>query len=103
VNKLAFLLAVLWGLAACPPAVVPPGPDASDAAAAPDAGSTCATACTTMTALCGPQSTLCVTSMTEIETRRLIRSPSGAPVTCACVAAASSLAALKACGVACGP
>ena len=95
---------VLLAVAACTPSPspAPMPPDATDAAPTLDgATSPCAAACATMAALCGPQATDCATVFTHVDGARLIRTPSGAPLTCAAVAAATSKGDVAALGVSC--
>ncbi len=92
-------------LAGCP-TLHPPGPippDAADAApwSAGDAGppDTCAKACEAMTTWCGPQRANCAVEMRNNDAAPHIRRPDNAhALTCADVATASSLAAMRAIG-----
>ncbi len=99
-------------LAACvptpTPAPVPPDADAAPAPPAPpsDAAPTtpCAAACASLSALgCSEgKSAECTTVMAHVDGSRLIREPSGKPLTCADVASAHTVDAVRALGVACG-
>jgi hypothetical protein len=99
--KLAILLVLA---AACTPAPAPGPmpPDATDGSPAPiEAGPGCPEACAVLTSLCGPQPPDCVTVFAHVDGAHLIRTPAGAPLTCAAVASATSKAAIQALGVAC--
>jgi len=93
----------------CPPAPpAPMPPDASDASPpAPPAAdaapsSPCTQACARMTTLgCTGITPTCPATMTKLEADRLIRAPSGQPVSCACIAAAANKAAVVGCGIGC--
>lgn len=108
-NLLWFILV----LAACtpttqPPPVPPPPPDASDAALAPPPGidPTCGIACATMASIgCSEgKSATCAISMTKVQTDRLIRLPTGAPMTCAgCAAAKTEADVVAQCASSCTP
>lgn len=108
--------ALFFMLSACPP--VPPGPspmppDATDAAGTIDvappppvsidaADGACSLACSRLAAICGAQQpTTCIAALTNVQTNRLIRAADGSSFSCACVASANSLAAVKACGGSC--
>ena len=105
--RAASFLVVL--LAACGQACVPSPqpapvpPDATDAAPVilDGAASPCEAACQNLTALCGPQATDCAEVMAKVDGRRLIRTPSGAALTCASVAGAVGKAGVAALGVSC--
>lgn len=105
--RFAFLGAVALVLQACPPSPAPPPPDATIDAAPPllDAApheSDCAAACGVMAVVCqAPQPSTCASTLANVERDRLIRTPSGASLTCACVRAATSKPALTACGAPC--
>jgi hypothetical protein len=101
-------------LAACPPPA-PPGPvppDASDAAPmppqAPDAApvppppsTPCGAACVVLTTYCGTQQADCERVMSAVDGTRLIREPSGRPLSCRDIAAAKSAVDVRALGAAC--
>lgn len=104
------LLCIVLALAACTPSPnSPASPDASDAAprAVPTSASAqCAAACAAMAAAgCQEGSDpACPLTMTKVESDRLIRTPSGQPVTCAGCAAAKTAADVGAsCGSSCTP
>ena len=95
-------------LAACGQACVPSPnpspipPDATDAAPVVLDGTTpCQAACLNMAALCGPQPTDCPSVFAHVDGARLIRTPSGAALTCMAIAGAASRADVAALGVAC--
>jgi hypothetical protein len=91
-------------LAGCPPSVppAPVPPDATDAAPAPPGPSTpCQAACDRLALLCGPQPADCVTVYAAIDGRRLVRTSSGAPLTCAAVASAVDKPGMVALGITC--
>jgi hypothetical protein len=105
-----FILAVCAMLTACPPPpgpVPPPQPDATDAAQALEAAppvpmTPCQSACSLLDHLCGPQQADCVRVMAHIESAREIRKPNdGNALTCTDVASATTVAAVRALGVAC--
>lgn len=104
--RLSILATLALALQACPPSPSPPSPDATTDGgplldAAPQ-GSDCAAACAVIAAICQtPQAKTCASTLTNVERDRLIRTPSGASLTCACVAAATSKPALVACGASC--
>jgi hypothetical protein len=90
-----------------PPQPAPVPPDATDAAPGFDAAPPtvpCQAACATLTLLGCPEGIPfdCVTVLAHIEGARAKRTPSGAPVTCAGVASATTVAQVRAAGVACG-
>lgn len=102
--------AVLTACPPNPPGPVPPSPDADGAPPVPtvvDASpapvtSGCEAACATMTALrCRGITPSCAKTMAQLEADRLMRAPNGQPVTCACVAKATSAAGVAACGIGC--
>lgn len=98
--------------AACPmpnPAPVPPDADASPGPPTPAGDAMppttpCQAACATLTLLGCPEGLPadCVTVLAHIEGARTKRTASGASVTCAGVAAATTVAQVQAAGVACG-
>jgi hypothetical protein len=106
--RLGSLLAL--ALLGCPPPhPAPVPPDATDAAPAPAGDALppttpCQAACATLTLLGCPEGlpSDCVTVLAHIEGARAKRTPSGAPVTCAGVASATTVAQVRAAGVACG-
>lgn len=104
VNPFSILaLLVLFG---CPPSPQPPAPDSSDAGMHPvagDAGPACVAACTKLSALaCSEGDAIdCAVVLQHVQDSRLVRSPSGDALSCACLAKASSRADVQACGVAC--
>lgn len=99
-------------LLGCPPGPppVPPGPDASDASS-PTVGDSaptpptanCGIACSNLADLgCSEgKATDCQVVMQHANDDRLIRSESGAPLSCACLAAAKDKVSARACGVHC--
>ena len=103
-----------FAIAACTPAVVPPSPDASDASspskdasplgdAFPQPTAICDRACANLAALSCPAGSApnCASTFAKVDQDRLLRAPNGKPVTCACLAAAGSAAAVVACGIPC--
>lgn len=100
----------ICSLAGCPtPQPVPPQPDADAAPAPPvvsDAATACVAACNTMAALgCSEgRSVTCAISMQKVETDRLIRLPSGQPMTCAvCMLAKGAADVRNLCASSCSP
>jgi len=51
---------------------------------------------------CGPQQPDCTTVMARIDGARVIREPSGKALTCSDITGATSAAAMRALGIACG-
>jgi hypothetical protein len=108
-RRLAFTLALLLG--ACVPAPAPVPPPQPDADAAPDPAPVpeaapapmvpCEAACAVMARLCGPQGPDCVRSQAHLESAHEIRMSNGQPQTCVAVAAAMSVADMRAAGVHC--
>lgn len=95
-------LAVDVLLVACPspkPAPTPP-PDASDSGPAD-----CMAACAQLHSLgCAEGAASdCAASLGTVERLRLVRTPSGAPLSCAAVARATSVAEARGLGIACLP
>jgi hypothetical protein len=96
-----------FSLAGCPPPT-PPAPvplDATDASPAPmpasDASTPCQAACDRLSLLCGSQPADCVTVYANIDGRRLVRTSSGAALTCAAVASAVDKPGMAALGITC--
>ena len=97
--RFAFLASVALAVQACPPSPSPP-----DAAVDASFVSDCAAACAVMSAVCQTQQPpTCTSTLSNAERDRLIRAPSGASLTCACIRAATTKPALAACGAACAP
>ena len=100
---------VLLLLCACPPAPVPPPqpPDASDASPAPvpvgDASTPCVAACAALAAAGCPQGAVpdCATTLAHVDGARLVRTPSGTPLTCVAIAAVKAKADAQSLGVSC--
>jgi hypothetical protein len=93
-------------VAACqPPAppLPPPGPDATDAAPSP-LGAPCEPACAALRAAGCVEGTRadCVKVLADIDRDRLVRTPSGQPLTCAALATVRTPADAKSQGVSCG-
>ena len=95
-------------LAGCPPPAppAPVPPDAADAAPVPPVDAApyqtpCEAACDRLSLLCGPQPADCVTVYAAIDGRRLIREPSGMPLSCADIASAVDKPSVRALGIAC--
>ncbi len=124
--KTRTLCYIVWGLAwiayGCTPSPVPPPlPDASDASLppapkldgapgpsmdaspAPPPDPLCMTACAALGAAGCPEADAgdCSSVLHQVELDRLVRSPSGAPLSCACLAGAHSGADARLCGVPC--
>ena len=93
------LFAMVSASMGCPShAAVSPPIDATDAAAS------CASACANLRLLGCPEGDRgnCAAVLTRIDQGREIRTASSAPLTCAAIASASSVAALQSLGVECG-
>ncbi|HLK36900.1 MAG TPA: hypothetical protein VKU41_09135 [Polyangiaceae bacterium] len=101
----AFVVILAACGAGCPPNPAPVPPDATDGSPwspRPDADLTpCQAACTNLTALGCAVEADCVQVMAHVDGARLVRTATGAPMTCAAVAAASSKAGVMALGVSC--
>jgi hypothetical protein len=89
---------VIGLVSGCPPTPVTPV-DASDAATTP-----CTAACANLQALGCPEGSQpdCVTMLAHIDGARAIRTPSGAPLTCAAIAVAQTASDVQALGIGCG-
>ena len=92
------LFALVSASMGCPSHAVSPPIDATDAAAS------CASACANLRLLGCPEGDRgnCAAVLTRIDQGREIRTASSAPLTCAAIASASSVAALQSLGVECG-
>jgi hypothetical protein len=112
-SRFAILAAVAL-LTACPSGpVAPPGPDA-DAQGPPPSGDVdawpppapgpCADACAALARLRCPEGAspaLCALTLGKIERERLIRTSSGAPLTCEALAQVTTVATARTLGVTC--
>jgi len=99
--KIRLLAAFAACLIGCPPSA-PPAPVPPDAAdAAPDGPTPCQAACDALAHACGAQAPACVSTMAHIDGTRLVRTPSGNPLTCAAVAACTSAACVRGLGIGC--
>ena len=88
-----------------PPQPPPQPPDASDAAPGPMPPSTpCQVACAALAAAGCPEghASDCAEVLGRVEAARLVRTPSGEPLTCAAVATAKSQSDARAQGISCG-
>ena len=108
--KYAFALFLLLAGCPTPPAPVPPpNPDASDAAPLPvaDAGPTtpCEAACLNLQRFACREgfASDCPQAFAHIDGAKVIREPSGRPLSCMDVADASSAADLRGLGIRCAP
>lgn len=107
------LLLLVAALAACPPLPVPPpNPDASDAMppvpmgdALPPPSTPCEAACAALRgAGCSEGAALdCARVLGHLDGQRIVRTPSGVPLTCAAVATVHTHAEARAQGIACEP
>lgn len=90
-------------LAACHPSVPGP-PDARDSSPAPaEASDQCAAACANMAhwGCSEGADPACPLTLSKVEADKLMRSPAGQPITCACLAAAASILGIQNCGSSC--
>lgn len=97
-------LALFLVIACKPPAPTPPfPPDATDAMPPPPppVAPECQTACAHLATICGAQPTECEVTLQKVNDDRTMRAPNGQPVSCACIAAASTKSAMVACGMSC--
>ena len=98
-SRLGLLLVVF---AACVPPVVPPGPNLGDAAPPSPAGA-CAAACQALLDTHCPEGSAadCASTLQHVSDDALVRTPNGAPLTCASVALVQTPTQARAAGIAC--
>jgi hypothetical protein len=106
-SLLGMLLVFLAGACTPPPPVTPPNPDASDASPGPlppgPSSNACAAACAALQTAHCPEGTApsCAVTLQHENDDHLVRTPSGAPMTCAGVALVQTPTQARANGIRC--